>query len=67
MTAEQLRALVVTGAGDAFCAGFDREEFTRPELSDELWSSSDRWHRTVPMMAKIRRRGGITPGATLDL
>ena len=44
---ERLRAVVITGAGDTFCAGFDLEEFTEPALTDELWASSDRWHRTV--------------------
>jgi enoyl-CoA hydratase len=39
--------VVVTGAGDVFSAGFDLDEFTKPELADELWASSDRWHRTV--------------------
>jgi enoyl-CoA hydratase/carnithine racemase len=44
---ERLRALVITGAGDTFCAGFDLAEFSEPDLLDELWASSDRWHRTV--------------------
>jgi enoyl-CoA hydratase/carnithine racemase len=44
---ERLRALVVTGAGDTFCAGFDLDEFADPQIVDELWASSDRWHRTV--------------------
>jgi enoyl-CoA hydratase len=39
--------VVVTGAGVVFSAGFDLDEFTKPELADELWASSDRWHRTV--------------------
>jgi enoyl-CoA hydratase/carnithine racemase len=68
-TTEQLRALVVTGAGDAFCAGFDLEEFTRPEISEELWSSSDRWHRTVlefplPTIAAVN---GAAYGGGFDL
>jgi enoyl-CoA hydratase len=28
-----------------FSAGFDLREFEQPELSDELWASSDRFHR----------------------
>jgi enoyl-CoA hydratase len=44
---ERLRVLVVTGAGDVFCAGFDLKEFSQPERADELWASSDRWHHTV--------------------
>jgi enoyl-CoA hydratase len=46
-TEDRLRALVVTGAGDAFCAGFDLDEFSKPDVADELWASSDRWHRTL--------------------
>ncbi len=44
---ERCRTVVITGRGDAFSAGFDLEEFTKPDLADELWASSDRWHRTV--------------------
>ncbi len=43
-----LKCLVVTGAGDAFCAGFDLKEFERvrePGFGDKLWASSDRYHR----------------------
>jgi enoyl-CoA hydratase/carnithine racemase len=46
-TDEACRVVVVTGAGDVFSAGFDLDEFTKPELAEELWASSDRWHRTV--------------------
>lgn len=44
---EACRVVVITGAGEVFSAGFDLEEFTRPDLADELWASSDRWHRTI--------------------
>jgi enoyl-CoA hydratase/carnithine racemase len=44
---ETLRVLNVTGAGETFSAGFDLDEFTKPELADALWLSSDRWHRTI--------------------
>jgi enoyl-CoA hydratase len=47
---EGLKALVVTGEGDVFSAGFDLSEFDRmqePGFADEWMRSSDRWHRTV--------------------
>jgi len=48
---EALKAVVVTGAGDTFSAGFDLGEF-ETAFADEayaarLWESSDRWHRRV--------------------
>ena len=42
-----LRALVVTGAGATFSAGFDLDEFADAGVTEQLWASSDRWHRTV--------------------
>ena len=39
------KVVVVTGAGEVFSAGFDLREFEEPELADELWASSDRFHR----------------------
>jgi enoyl-CoA hydratase len=64
-TDEQLRALVVTGTGDAFCAGFDLDEFADPAITDELWASSDRWHRTVlefPLPTVAAVNGGAYGG-----
>jgi len=43
---EGCKVVVVTGAGEVFSAGFDLREFEQPELADELWASSDRFHRT---------------------
>ena len=63
------RVVVVTGTGEVFSAGFDLEEFTKPELAEQLWASSDRWHRTViefplPMVAAVN---GPAYGGGFDL
>lgn len=42
--------VVITGAGEAFSAGFDLREFERLDdatHAERLWASSDRWHRTL--------------------
>jgi len=50
-TDPELIALVVTGAGAVFCAGFDLREFEQaaadPLLGERLWASSDRYHDAV--------------------
>jgi enoyl-CoA hydratase/carnithine racemase len=55
---ETVKTVVVTGAGDVFSAGFDLREFQQPELTDQLWASSDRFHATVlrfplPLIAAV--------------
>lgn len=62
---ESLRALVVTGAGDVFCAGFDLGEFAQAELAERLWASSDRWHHTIlqfPLPTVAAINGGAFGG-----
>jgi enoyl-CoA hydratase/carnithine racemase len=46
---DTVRAVIVTGEGSTFCAGFDLSEFTvdDAEFQQRLWASSDRYHRTV--------------------
>lgn len=48
---EAVKAVLLTGAGPVFSAGFDLKEFDRAAtdeaFSTELWASSDRFHRTV--------------------
>ena len=48
---DDVRCVVLTGAGPVFCAGFDLREFELanddPAFAEALWSSSDRYHRRV--------------------
>ena len=47
----EIKAVVITGAGTVFSAGFDLSEFDRAagdaDFSRELWASSDRYHEAV--------------------
>jgi enoyl-CoA hydratase len=76
---DSVRTLVVTGAGPAFCAGFDLGEFEQA-LADEafgqrLWASSDEWHRRwiefpVPTVAAVNGAalaGGFDVAVMCDL
>ena len=44
-----VKALVVTGSGGCFSAGFDLREFTAtdPRRTERLWQSSDLFHHAV--------------------
>jgi enoyl-CoA hydratase/carnithine racemase len=48
---DDIKCVVITGAGSVFSAGFDLSEFTRAAddaaFGRELWASSDRYHNTV--------------------
>jgi enoyl-CoA hydratase/carnithine racemase len=57
---DDVKCVVLTGAGDVFCAGFDLAEFRveEPGFQERLWASSDRFHHTVlcfplPLVASI--------------
>ena len=62
-------AVVLTGEGPAFSAGFDLEEFRQPERFDALFASSSRYHRDVwsfpkPVVAAVN---GPAMGGGFDL
>jgi enoyl-CoA hydratase len=67
-----LKCVVLTGAGNAFSAGFDLGEFQTafadPAYNKALWASSDRYHELLlkyplPIIAAI---GGAAMGGGLD-
>lgn len=62
-------AVIVTGAGRAFSAGFDLDEFRDPSLHGEILASSTRYHRDVwyfpkPVVAAVN---GPAAGGGFDL
>src|SRR5580693_1114929 len=68
---EALKALVITGNGGSFSAGFDLREFavTDPGHQERLWRSSDLFHHAVyrfpvPVIAAV---DGIAYGGGFDL
>ena len=76
---DAVNALVVTGAGSVFSAGFDLKEFEQA-AGDEafgrrLWASSDEWHRRwiefpVPAVAAVNGAaiaGGFDVAVMCDL
>lgn len=68
----EVGAAIITGAGSTFSAGFDLKEFARPELFEQIYVSSSRYHRDVwnfskPIIAAIENQalGGGFDLATL--
>lgn len=61
--------VIFTGQGDAFSAGFDLDEFSRPERFDILLESSSRYHRDVWNFPKptIAAVNGLALGGGFDL
>lgn len=64
-----IRVVIITGAGKAFSAGFDLDEFKQPERFDELLESSSRYHRDLwhfpkPVIAAVN---GAAMGGGFDL
>src|SRR6201987_6264036 len=64
-----VRAVVLTGAGSTFCAGFDLDEFAQADLARRIKDSSRRyhlavWHFPKPLVAAVN---GPAMGGGMDL
>lgn len=64
-----IRAVVLTGAGSTFCAGFDLDEFAQDDLACRIQDSSHRyhlavWHFPKPLLAAVN---GPALGGGMDL
>jgi enoyl-CoA hydratase/carnithine racemase len=76
---EDIKSVVITGAGDVFSAGFDLGEFAAsvesPAMAAELWASSDRFHHALltfplPLIAAVNGpalAGGFDLAVLCDL
>jgi len=76
---DNVKVVIITGAGDVFSAGFDLKEFEKgmkdKDFNDMLWSSSDRFHHTIlffplPIIAAVNGlaiAGGFDLAAMCDI
>ena len=64
-----VRAVVFTGSGRAFSAGFELDEFRDPRLHAEVLESSTRYHRDVWYFPKptVAAVNGLAVGGGFDL
>ena len=65
---DEVRAVVLTGAGPVFCAGFDRSEFAEGGM-EEVFADATEYHRRVFTFAKplIAAVNGPALGGGCDL
>jgi enoyl-CoA hydratase len=61
--------VIFTGAGESFSAGFDLKEFSQPDLMEEVFRSSAKYHRDVWNFPKptITAVNGFALGGGFDL
>ena len=66
---DKVGCVIITGAGNAFSAGFDLEEFKQVERHPELLASSSRYHRDLYNFSKPTIAGvnGPAMGGGFDL